>query len=170
MPRIVIFDELATPQRVTKVTGISENEGPYLASGRTDFLVSPDLSALEGIVPRQYWKHAGGLIVSYGAAEIAAQDAAEATQKDLATREAAKDEFIGFSGSPLVMRAFASVLVDEFNSLRRWLDSFQAQVNAASSLPDLKARIALLPPSPDRTLAQVRNAIEARVDGGTVDS
>ena len=146
MPRIVVFDELADPQRVTSVTGISENEGPWVASGRTDFVISPDLSQLDGIVPRRNWKHSGGLIVEFTQAEKDTRDAAEAAANDLSTREGAKSGLEGFGSQSLLMRAFADIIKDEINALR-----------ALHSLPD-------------RTLAQLRSAIDGRIDGGTVDS
>lgn len=68
-----------------------------------------------------------------------------------------------------VLRAEAAVLVDEINSLRRWVTSFKAEVAAASSLADLKTRVASLPNLPDRTLAQAKTAIINKIDGGTVD-
>ena len=60
------------------VTGPSENQGFWDDSGRTDFLVNPDLSALEGLVPQRYWKVVGTDVVAFSVAEQNAQDAAEA--------------------------------------------------------------------------------------------
>ena len=177
MPRIVIFDELATPQRVLSTPGPSANTADY--AGRSDALIDPDLSALvttspEGhfvtfIVPSKYWKHEAGAIVSYTAGEIATQDAADAAAQDLGTREGAKEEFVGFNSHSLVMRAFADILKDEFNDVRQWIEAFKAEVAAANNLADLKTRVAGLPAMPDRTLAQIRNQIDIRTDGGTVD-
>ncbi len=154
MPRIVIFDELASPQRVTGMTGPSSPLKPYEA--RTDVIVDPDLSllvTLDGnheitsfIVPRRDWKHEAGSIVTMTGAEITARDAAQAAAQDLAVRDGAKDGLLGFDNGALLMRAFADIVKDELNILR--------------SLHSL----------PDRTLTQLRTAINSRVDGGSVDS
>ena len=152
MPQLVFFNEAATPQQVTSVTGPSVNQGPFVDSGRTDFVIAPDLSALEGIVLRKYWKHSGGLIISYTAAEITTQDAAEAAAQaqraldDIAAiRADAAEGLSGFDVSPLVLRAFAEILIDEINTLR-----------ALHSLGD-------------RTLLQLKNAITNTVNSGDVD-
>ncbi len=141
MPQIVIYDPNATPQRVLQVTGPSADQGPYIRAGRTDFVVSPDLSALDGVAHR-YWKHVDGAIFEYTTSEKDAQDAAEAG----AVRGLAKVQFDGFDVSPLVLRAFADVVKGEINTLR-----------ALHSLPP-------------RSLAQLRTAIAARIDSGDVDA
>ena len=51
------------------------------------------------------------------------------------------------------------VALDEINVLREWLASFKTEVAAASSLSDLKTRIAGLPATPDRTAVQLKNAV-----------
>jgi len=63
------------------------------------------------------------------------------------------------------LRALASIVLDEINALRGWLSSFQGEVAAATSLADLKARVATLPAMPDRTVTQLRNAIDSKIDG-----
>jgi hypothetical protein len=153
MPRIVVFDEAASPQRVIQVTGSSENEGPWIASGRTDFVSNPDLSALEGLVPLKYWKHEAGAIVEYTQAEKDAQDAADAStaaQDALDAIAASKaDATVAMDGTEnlaFLMRAFADVVKEEINILR-----------ALHSLPD-------------RTLAQLRTAIANKVNSGDVDT
>jgi len=67
------------------------------------------------------------------------------------------------------LRALVAVLLDEVNALRQWLASFKVEVAAATNLADLKTRVATLPATPDRTLAQAKTAILNKVDGGTVD-
>ncbi len=153
MPTIVVFAELESPQRVLSVTGASVNEGPWNDSGRTDFVVNPDLSALKGIVPREFWKHDGGLIVEWTQAEKDAKavaDAADQAAQDAARLVSIRTEAAGgldeFEVNSLLMRAFADIIKDEINTLR-----------ALHSLPD-------------RTLAQLRTAITNRVNDGKVDS
>jgi hypothetical protein len=79
-------------------------------------------------------------------AEKDALDAAIAAALDAATRGGAKAELNGFASLPLLLRAFADVVKDEVNILR-----------ALHSIPD-------------RTLAQLRTAIDGRIDSGDVDT
>jgi hypothetical protein len=67
------------------------------------------------------------------------------------------------------LRGAAAVLVDELNILRQWEMSLKAAVAAATSLADLKTSVAALPNLPDRTLAQAKSAIQAKITGGVVD-
>lgn len=143
MPLIVVFDEGASPERVLMVLPSTE-EAEFL--GRTDYLVDPDISALQGIVARRYWKHEAGAIIEYTPAEKATQDAVQQALWDQKVREAAKDELADFKGTALMIRAAFDVVKDEINVLR--------------------AEHSLAP----RTLAQLRNAINARIDDGSVDS
>lgn len=167
MATVAIFDEGATPQRVLSVL-VSVHTPDY--DTRTDVVINPDLSLLEGIVPIRFWKHVAGAIVEYTQAEKDAQDAAEAAAADLSTREGAKSGLAGFQSQALLLRALADVIKDEINILRGQWVTFQAEVAAANNLSSLKAGVASMPALSDRTLAQLRTAIESRVDGGTVDS
>jgi hypothetical protein len=62
------------------------------------------------------------------------------------------------------LRGLALATMDEVNLLRQWIVAFKSEVAAASSLADLKARVAALPDLPDRTAAQIKPAIRARID------
>jgi hypothetical protein len=66
-------------------------------------------------------------------------------------------------------RAAAAVLVDEINLLRDWNTGLASAVAAATSLADLKTRVALLPALPDRTLSQAKTAIQNKITSGVVD-
>ena len=143
MAEVVIFNEAATPQQV--VGHLKSVHTPDYSS-RTDVVLNPDLSLVEGIVPRKFWKHVAGVIVEYTQTEKDAQDAAEAAAADLSTRTGAKAQLDGFARRPLVLRALADIIKDEINILR--------------GLHGL----------PDRTLAQLRVAIGNRIDGGSIDS
>ncbi len=65
------------------------------------------------------------------------------------------------------LRAVAALAVDEVNTLREWIVSFQAAVAAASSLANLQTRVAALPNLPDRTFAQAKAAFINKVNSGT---
>jgi hypothetical protein len=68
-----------------------------------------------------------------------------------------------------ILRAEADVLVGELNILRQWFMSFKAEVAAATSLADLKSRVATLPDTPDRTLSQALTALKNTISQGNVD-
>lgn len=75
-------------------------------------------------------------------------DAAQVAWQNLQDRSAASTIFmVDTSSSAKVLRATILVLLDEINILR------------AASVPSLSAR----------TVAQARTAIQAKIDGGTVD-
>ncbi len=63
-------------------------------------------------------------------------------------------------------RAVAALAIDEINTLREWIVSFQAAVAAATSLANLQTRVAALPNLPDRTLAQAKTAFINKVNSG----
>jgi hypothetical protein len=69
-----------------------------------------------------------------------------------------------------LLRALLLVLLDELNNIREWLVSFQNQVALATTLADLKTRVATLPAMPDRTAAQARTAIGNKISSGAADS
>jgi hypothetical protein len=69
-----------------------------------------------------------------------------------------------------LLRALLLVLLDELNNIREWLVSFQNQVALATTLADLKTRVATLPAMPDRTAAQARTAIGNKITSGAADS
>ncbi len=64
-------------------------------------------------------------------------------------------------------RAIAALALDQINTLREWIVSFQAAVAAATSLANLQMRVAALPNLPDLTLAQAKTAFINKVNSGT---
>lgn len=69
----------------------------------------------------------------------------------------------------LLSRAIVLVTVDEVNALRDWITSFKVAVAAASSLADLKVRVAALDAMPDRTEAQAKAAVVNKLNSGGAD-
>ena len=63
-----------------------------------------------------------------------------------------------------LMTAYSDILKDEFNHVRGWIADFKTEVAAAANLGDLKTRIAAMPDLPDRTLAQLKTAIQNRIN------
>lgn len=97
---------------------------------------------------------------------------AENTPEEITTsqREDAKVKLDSVEPDGKLLRALADIIRDEINILRQWDAAFKVEVAAASNLADLKTRVATLPATPDRTLAQLKTAIQNRIDSGQVDS
>ncbi len=85
---------------------------------------------------------------------VADRDALRAAAVTLATAQDRTAQLI---------RAELMLTMDELNLLRQWVTSFKAAVAAATTLADLKARVAALASTPDRTAAQIKPALVARV-------
>ncbi len=109
-----------------------------------DWAINPDVSGVAGN-PVRYWFLDGTtnpegfeVIDIVDAATMAAIDAAIAATQLTQQRDGAKNEF----DAQRTLKALAELLVDEFNILR-----------ALHSLPD-------------RTFAQLRTAIRAKIDAG----
>lgn len=89
----------------------------------------------------------------------------------LAAERAWAKQLASDEGGPYKLeRAVLLVLLDEVNVLRQWITSFKAAVAAAATLADLKTRVSALPAMPDRTSAQARAAVAAKIDSGAADS
>lgn len=162
---VVCFDVGGNPQKALQYIK-SVNTQEYLS--RTDCVINPNLSSLSS-VPLKYWKHSSGLIIEMTSQEKIDFDNAQTASQTLSIRTRAKAQLTGFADSPLYQRAFADILKDEINILRGWTVNFKAEVAAASNLADLKTRVAGLPTLNDRTLSQLKIALQSRVDSGQVD-
>lgn len=110
-------------------------------------------------------------------ADVGGNTVRNATQPEIDTYAPAQDDdenqqdALGAGGLFLVhprnrklMTAFADIIKDEMNILRGWITQFRTDVAAANNLTDLKASVAAQPALPDRTLAQLKTAITARID------
>ena len=62
-----------------------------------------------------------------------------------------------------LMIACASILVDEFNILRKWDRDFKNEVSQALNLSNFKTRVGSLPDLNDRSLSQLKTAIKNRI-------
>ncbi len=82
-----------------------------------------------------------------------------------ATIAATKADYDTTDRNAVLLRAVVATLLDEINVLRAWIAAFKVETAAASSLADLKTRVAGLPAMPARTPTQARTAIFSKVDG-----
>lgn len=62
------------------------------------------------------------------------------------------------------LRGLIGLVVSENNILRAWIVSFEAATAAATTLADLKTRVAALATTPPRTQLQVVSAIKTAID------
>lgn len=125
-----------------------------------------------GSLPPVAWKYLkiqSGAVVEMAAAEKSAVDAQTLANFDLMVRTSSKKKIDGFEDTPLLLRALADIIKDEINIVRAWTVSFKAEVAAATTLADLKARVATLPTLNARNLAQLKTEIKTRIDSGTID-
>lgn len=179
MADIARYNPVPTPNPITEY--LQSVEGVNYA-GQPNVLIMDDSTPARLVLWNQarglrannismkYWKFESGSILEMTSSEKTAVDAAEAAIADAATRLGAKQLIVGFSIQPLLLRALADILKDEINIIRGWTVSFKAQVALATTLADLKVRVATLPTLSDRTLAQLRTAIQNRIDDRSVDN
>ena len=167
MPNWAIYSTLnnrvkswITSSPIDPVYPVGPNEGA---------LKDPNVSQLAG-VPLIYWKQAGGALEEMTQGEKDALDAEIAAAAIAAMRSGGITSLSDATPGGVLLRAFADITKDEINNLRQWIVLFKAQVALASNLANLQTRVATLPDMPDRTLVQLRNSIENRIDSGNVDA
>ncbi len=154
---------MPTPTELTnRLTSDLQNQGVFIDS--ISGMVSPYNPAVVQVSPANLQAAAQPFINAFDGSQ-AAQDAWTQRVTEYQSRT------LPYMASPdqdsRAYRAIAAIMVDEINTLREWIMSFQAAVAAASSLANLQTRVAALPNLPDRTLAQARSAFIARVNSGT---
>ncbi len=84
-------------------------------------------------------------------------------------REEAAALFSAMEREGQALRGLALVTMDEVNILRSWVAQFKAAVNLASSLADLKTRVAALPNVPQRTASDIKPAIVTKINSADAD-
>jgi hypothetical protein len=67
------------------------------------------------------------------------------------------------------LRAVVLTALDEVNVLRDWVTQFKAATAAATSLANFQTRVAALPNLPQRTAAQAKSALLARINTADAD-
>lgn len=115
------------------------------------------LAAGQRIIGNRRWERSGGTIVELYDVE----DIPPPTVEEIAARR--DDEVEGIDGETVV-RAAALVLLDESNRHAQALTAIQQAFAAASTLAALKTAIAAIALPAQRTPAQLRAAIRAKLD------
>lgn len=131
-----------------------------------NWYIDPDISAVVA-VPTKYWKIGTNPVTEMNQTEKDAVDAAIVSAAKTAAKTAATNGIDGNEGYDL--RGIAKVVVDEINVLRQWLASFKTETAAATNLSNFQSRVAGLPATPDRTLAQAKTAYKNLISGSSLD-
>lgn len=144
-----------------EVLGMSVNGYPSIPSdlAQVENPTAPDGATL---APKKIFS--GGALRNATAEEIAGFPALEAADEMAKTKTTVKLFLDDGDRRNLLSRAIAELIVDELNIIRGWTVSFKAEVAAATTLADLKTRVATLSSLSDRTKAQVLTAIKNKVD------
>jgi hypothetical protein len=156
MANIAIFHAGQTPQYLTSVNTQDYSSDP-------DAIINPDVSALTAVAVK-YWKRSGDLVLEMTAGEKDAVDAAAAAALTTSLRSVANDITDASDSDGVKWRALALMLLDELNSLRQWTVAFKGQVALATTLADLKTRVAGLSTLSDRTISQAKTAYSNKVN------
>jgi hypothetical protein len=161
MANVAIFRSGQTPVYLTSV-----HTPDY--EGDPDVIINPDISAVAA-VPLKYWKRVVNAIQEMTAGEKTTVDNAEAATILVAKRTIAAALSDSIQADGIQWRALALLLLDEFNTLRQWTVSFKAEVAASTNLSNLQTRVATLPTLSDRTITQVKQAYNTKINGGSAD-
>ena len=84
-------------------------------------------------------------------------------------RTLAKDLLLAGVSAPIVLKAAVAVLIDELNNHANKINAILSAVDAATSLADLKTRVAAITDYPQRTLSQAKTSINNKIDTGEAD-
>lgn len=138
--------------RINKTYLTSVNEPDYPIES---WIWNPNISAVVGFNPR-YWIITGDNVTLMNQSERNAVDAAllELARDDLVTQLTSIED---------LNRSIILVLLDEFNNHANKINSILDAVDAASSLADLKTRIAAITDYPQRNITQIRQAIRNKL-------
>ncbi len=111
----------------------------------------------------------GSRIVSLTAQEISDITAAKISNFDAILRSVSKSQFDGQTEEGQSLRCLADITKREINILRKWTRDFQIEVANSNNLSDLKTGVSGLATLTDRTLPQLKSAVQTCIDDGDVD-
>ena len=121
-----------------------------------NYIEEPDLSGVAG-QPVKYWVVTGDVISLADASTRQAIDAALVSD----ARDALADEI---DTVETFARAFALVMLDEFNATASKINEILDAIDAANNLSQVKANIAAIADRPTRTAAQLKTAVRNKSD------
>lgn len=171
MASAVVYDP-----NTNQVLEFHVNINPALFAGKPntkiyDANTSPTEAEVKSIftVPTIYVKVVGNAVQVMNDSEIATVNANYIQANNLKYRSDAITVLNNLTGDGKIQRAAALVTMDAINVLRDWVTQFQVQVAAATSLADLKTRVAALPNLGQITGNQLINAILNKINSGSAD-
>jgi hypothetical protein len=133
---------------------VNEAQAPY--SYDPWIVISRAKFDLWSTIPQQYRKWTGVAVEEMTGPEKLAVD--------LALLEASRDSIVQqLDQQEDILRAFAGLLVDELNEHAARTNGILNAIDAAASLAALKTAVAGIQNLPTRDLAQLRNAIRAKI-------
>jgi len=101
----------------------------------------------------------GSRVVAMQQSEIDAINASDTLSAKLALRAGEKLQY-----DVAHLKALVTITMDEINILRAWTASFKTATAGASTFANFKTAVAGLPTLSPRTLIQLRNAMETKID------
>ena len=120
------------------------------------WIIEPDLSAVAGFA-NKYWTITGDIVTLMTASQRAAVDAAELS----AARDTTASNLDGLEN---IHRAAMLVILDEVNlHAQRFSTDFKAAVAGAATLAALKTSVSAIPDVPQRSIAQLKTALRAKL-------
>ena len=122
-----------------------------------DWIHSPDLAAVNGF-PSKYWVITSDVVSLMSQGQRDAVDAAELT-----ARGDAMAALIEVAQS--YERAFAEILLDELNAHATKINAILTAIDNGTTLANVKTNILAVADYPQRTLAQLRTALRAKLSG-----
>lgn len=122
-----------------------------------DWIIEPDLSAVVGF-DSKYWVITGDTVALMDQAARDAVDAAELS--------ALLDDLSNQIDEPLSYhKAFAEILIDEFNDTYTIINGILDAIDNANNLASIQNAVALLANRPTRTLSQLKTSLRNKLDG-----
>lgn len=167
MPNWAVYDTVTN--RVKNYLTSSPIDPTYPVGVNEAALKDPS-TANVFLLPLRYWKQSGGALAAMSQAEKDQVDTELAAASLAAIRTGGGNLLDANSTVGILLRGLADIMRDEINILRGWITDFKTDVAAATSLADLKTRVAANADLLDRTLSQIRTSIKNRMDSGSVDS
>jgi hypothetical protein len=142
----------AVLNRTTKAYFTSANTPDYPVA---EWIINPDMSAVDGY-SSQYWIITGDVVTLMDQTQ---RDAVDANAIEM-TRDNTADVLEQPEAYP---RAYALVALDELNAHALKTNAILDAVDAATTLADLKTRIAAITDYPQRTIQQMQNAVRSKL-------
>jgi len=124
-------------------------------ASNAEWIHAPDLAAVAGF-PAKYW------IVTGDAVTL--MDQAERDAVDAALRESGRDSTVAqLDRAEDVLRAFMLAVLDELNTHAAKMNAILDAIDSGSTLAAIRTNIAAVADYPQRTAAQLRTAIRAKL-------